>query len=98
MPVEAQKAVLSVFGTGLVAAGQIECNLFGGKAACSDIPRKSKFATSCVGSNKEVDCAFKAEAVHQVYEDPSAQFRDSLKDTGVACLMSLPRFLLVHSA
>lgn len=102
LPEESQKAVLSAMGASLVLSNQWECNLFGGKKSCTDVPSDSPLMKTCGGgegeggSGRKVDCAFKGEAVAEMSDDPRLKMREKLAKEGYPpcepCFEALHKF------
>lgn len=102
MPEESQKALLKVMGAGLVGAGKMPCNIFGGKGSCTPLSGDSKLAKSCNAANREVDCAFKSEALLAMAEDPDSAMRKRLARAGYPacdrCFDALHKFWCAQTA
>lgn len=102
MPEESQKALLKIMGAALVQGGNMPCNIFGGKDSCIALSDDSKFARSCKAVNREVDCAFKSEALEAMAEDPDTTMRKRLAKAGYPpcdkCFEALHKFWCAQTA
>eukprot|EP00271_Cylindrocystis_brebissonii_P004670 TRINITY_DN16483_c0_g1_i1.p1 TRINITY_DN16483_c0_g1~~TRINITY_DN16483_c0_g1_i1.p1 ORF type:complete len:415 (-),score=76.07 TRINITY_DN16483_c0_g1_i1:1403-2647(-) len=96
LPLQSQKVLLQMLGAGLVASGQLECNLFGGKSSCISIPRDTELARTCVSANRDVDCAFQGGAMGELQDNPDKKMREKLAKEGYPpcpqCFEALHKF------